>query len=160
MGVIFFDDDRLNREYGRFWMAFNALELILRVFLARKQGLGTAEIERFLEGKLGESVPDCPMTDYRSFSKLCLDYNGCVALVDQIDFSSILSLRDAMAHGRVTAKSAESGLYVIKYDSPRDGSTIVSYRQELTPAFMRNMVSRIEKAAKSITNEMNKYMKA
>ncbi len=145
-------------DLGRFWLNFNSLEFILRLFLARKAGMGTTEFVQIRGKEVGQSAVENPITDWRTFGTLCADYNKGMPIPERLDFSRIVAIRDALAHGRVLGD--ESGnLVVVKYSRPKARTVTVEFKQVLSPAYLQVLSDEMTTLSHRITSMIGPYMK-
>jgi hypothetical protein len=145
-------------KLGAFWVSFNALEMMLRVYLARKSGVGTGSLIAYINSDTGEVLPECPITDWKTFKMLCAEYNSDKSLADKIDFTEVTALRDAMAHGRVTGDSM-GNMIVVKYSKPIGKNVTVEFKRALAPAYFDGMVEFMGKATQKVSSFIAPYMK-
>lgn len=145
-------------QLGAFWNAFNGLEMMLRIYLARKSGVGTRTIIECINGKEGELLPECPITDWNTFKMLCAEYNKDKTASDEIDFSEVNSLRDAMAHGRVTGDSVGK-MIVVKYTKPAGKEVRVEFKRVLTESYLADMIEFMNGASHKISSFIAPHMK-
>ncbi len=145
-------------DLGKFWTNFNSLEMILRLFLARRSGLGTGEIFKCLGLDIGQHAPVNSITNWQTFGQLCKSFNNQFSVPEQLDFSRVLAMRDAMAHGRVLGN--ENGtLTVIKYSKPLGNIARVEFRQNLSPQYIEALSQEIHSLSRSITDRMGPHMR-
>lgn len=130
--------DRYELYIGKFWVNFNSLELLLRIYLCRSN----SESEIGLEAVVGEDCPVSHLTNYDSFIVLVKKFNEKVDDVEKIEFQELNRFRDLMAHGRVVTKD-RLPVTVIKYDRPQNGSKTVkvSDRQVFTFDYLEQRVT-------------------
>jgi hypothetical protein len=116
-------------KLGSFWINFNSLELMLRLYLTKKN----SEPEIGLELEAGDSCPATHLTNYDTFEVLARKYNAIVDANHRLDVSTIVKLRDAIAHGRVTTKT-EVPMTVVKYSKPNKttGAVTVEFKEILS----------------------------
>ncbi|HPG60517.1 MAG TPA: hypothetical protein PK586_00815 [Casimicrobium sp.] len=145
-------------DLGVFWNNFNNLEMFLRLFLARKSGLGTEAILRCMSASQGECLDENPITDWRTFGALCNAYNAAVGSTNEMDFSELVRLRDALAHGRVSGDS-QGRLIVTKYSKPIDSKVRVEVHQMLDSAFLQRLSEMSHQMCVEISNSMQPYMR-
>jgi len=128
------DLDEYALMLGKFWGNFNSLELTLRIYLSEKYG----EKVTGLDLHVGDKTPATHVTNYDQFGTLVRKYNAAVGDANRIDARELVTLRDAMAHGRVTTKRLDLPLTVIKFGLPdRKTKTVkVEFRQDLTHDYM------------------------
>jgi hypothetical protein len=154
-----FENVRSYAEYlGAFWMAFNGLELMIRIYLARRSGVGTSQLMQLLNPTQGDTLPETPLTDWSMFRSLCTRFNESVPNSFKIDFDDIVALRDAMAHGRVSGDN--SGLMIVtKYSKPQSGKVNVEYKQVLTLEFLDTITAKMHQHTQSVSQQISPYMK-
>lgn len=145
-------------QLGIFWQSFNGLEMMLRIYLARKSGVGTQSLIAYINSNPGDALPECPITDWKTFKMLCAEYNKDKMPMDKIDFSEVTALRDAMAHGRVVGNS-EGQMIVVKYTKPIGKTVTVEFKRELTPLYLNQMAEFMNNAAHKISSFIGPYMK-
>lgn len=143
---------------GIFWNSFNGLEMMLRIYLARKSGVGTQSLIACINSNPGDVLPECPITDWKTFKILCAEYNKDKMPTDKIDFSEVTSLRDAMAHGRVTGNSVGQ-MIVVKYTKPIGKNVTVEFKRELTEPYLNQMSEFMFDATRKISSFIGPYMK-
>ena len=145
-------------DLGVFWNNFNNLEMFLRMYLARKGGLGTAEILKCMHAEAGANLDENPITDWRTFGALCDAYNEQVGNANTMDFSEIVRLRDALAHGRVAGDSL-GRLVVTKYSKPKNGMVRVEVCQVLDSAFLQRLSEMSHHMCVEISRSMQRHMR-
>ena len=130
---------------GRLVGNLQSLEFALRAYLYEKKSPPHAP---FASGQslhsfnVGDIVPENAMTDYSTLGKLIERYNQGVEARFQVD-SSIVSVRDALAHGRVSALDPAQDLVLLKFEKPSGGLTKVTYAQALTADWLKSQTTRI-----------------
>lgn len=130
---------------GQVIVNLQALEYLLRAFLYANADPSHSPLP---PGKtpesyvVGEEVPVNALTDYDSLSRLISRYNRAVRashrhlLLDP----SVVELRDALAHGRVSADHPGDNPVLVKFQKPSGGRTKVAYSQKLTRGWMKAQV--------------------
>ena len=113
---------------GKLIVNLHSLEFSLRVFLCE------AHKESFLIPNIGQkSVTETHLTNYDSLGQLIGKYNEIVTsanaqfLVD----TSVVELRDAIAHGRVMSRTQNPPLRIFKFNKPNSGLVDVTYDQTM-----------------------------
>ena len=95
--------------------------------------------------KVGDIVPVNAMTDYSSFGQLIDRYNRLLEKTHpelQLDRSIVL-VRDAIAHGRVSTSDPTKDLVLLKFNKPSESATSVTYTQALTPGWLKVQTRRV-----------------
>ena len=111
-----------------------------------------------MDAQAGATLDENPVTDWRSFGALCDAYNEEVGSADAIDFSEMVRLRDALAHGRVTGDS-QGRLVVTKYSKPKNGLVRVEIRQELDSSFLQRLSEESHKMCVKISRSIDPHMR-
>ncbi|MEI6739547.1 MAG: hypothetical protein WCK74_04465 [Gemmatimonadaceae bacterium] len=143
---------------ANFWSAFNSLEMILRIYLARRDGIGTADLMSQINAEEDKQVAESAVTDWSTFRNLCERYNNTVQSNSKFAFDEINRLRDALAHGRVTSDE-HGNMIVIKYSKPQDGFVRVEYRRSLTSQFLTENAAYMLQAMQKVTACIDPFMK-
>jgi hypothetical protein len=130
-------------HFGGVWMDYNdhcqrvgyihmnvaALETSLRFFLLK------ANNENFTAPKSGETeTPLTHMTNFASLSWLITEYNAKLNGEERPSFAldeSSVRVRDALAHGRLTAPAKEFPLTLWKFGRVKSGRVPIEYNQVL-----------------------------
>jgi hypothetical protein len=118
------------------WLIVNlqSLEFALRAFLHNDE-IGWQKSNQssdFLENiKGGDTVPKNAFTNYDTLKDLIKTYNRKVLGHDAslcVD-EELVSVRDALAHGRIASKSPSTSApnKLVKYDRPKDGLVQVTH---------------------------------
>jgi len=117
---------------GLGWLIANllSLEYMLRIYLVDEElgddlGEKFPQYKRLHELQVGEKVPKNAFTEWDDLSDLIREYNKHVARELAIDFS-IVDLRHALVHGRVSSPTLEGSLSLLKFSRPDKGDTQVS----------------------------------
>jgi hypothetical protein len=158
MTAVFENVKNYATQLGIFWSSFNGLEMMLRIYLARKSGVGTKALITYINSNAGDVLPECPITDWKTFKMLCAEYNKDKVSADKIDFSEVNFLRDAMAHGRVTGDSA-GNMIVVKYTKPVGTKVTVEFKRILTESYLNEMVEFMNGATHKVSSFIAPYMK-
>ncbi len=135
---------------------FQSLEFALRAFL---QGLPTArpigipqgtDIYSFL---VGTELPENELTSYDSLGELIKKFN---AEMERRDLSKIdpalVDVRDALAHGRVSARTPNDNLRLLKFDKAKNGKVRVVFNQKLTEEWFLRQKTRIYEAIQFVVS--------
>lgn len=136
------------RLLGRIVGNLQSLEILLRAYL---YAMGDPPHAPLPAGKtldsllVNDTVGVNALTDFSSLGKLIERYNRCVETTHphlKVD-SSIVDLRDAFAHGRVSAPDPTSDLSLVKFDQPSGGTTKVTFSKKLTEQWLSTQASRV-----------------
>ena len=106
---------------GKLLSNLQTLEFLMRLYLVGPDELG---FEMF-SLKTGDRVPSGPMTNYDSLDQVRRRYNEHVAPEERVSDWNV-TLRDALAHGRLVSNQPAGPMRLFKFDRPAtDGSVLV-----------------------------------
>jgi len=135
-----------------------SLEYMLRIYLADEQlgddfGVKFPQYKRLHALRVGEKVPRNAFTEWDDLSDLILEYNKCVVKPElTVDFS-IVNLRHALVHGRVSSPELESHNSLIKFSRPdkKDTHVFVECNYSLTNDWFREQTKRVFEEMMKVT---------
>lgn len=123
-----------------------SLEFLLRAYLYEHVSTPSdcdlafgAQLESL---SVGDEVTENAFTSFDTLRQLIAAYNTHVAdhaahlRVDE----RIVNLRDAIAHGRVSAPVEAEHLRLIKFSNPRHGALVVLVNEELNPSWFTEQI--------------------
>jgi len=139
---------------GKLMANFQSLEFFLRAFLqelpsARPIGIsyGT-DIYSF---PVGTELPESEFTSYDSLGLLIQKFNGemqkqGLSIVD----ATLVEVRDALAHGRVSSGTADGDLRLLKFARPKSGRVRVTFNQRMDEAWFKTEIGRVQEAVRVV----------
>ena len=152
--------DKHGLNLGKLVGNFQSLEFVLRAFLtnaeiARKGPLpkSATDIHKMNEGDI---VPENAFTNYDTLGQLIEKYNGTPKILSAgltID-ETLVEIRDAIAHGRVSAEMPSSSLKLLKFNKPKNGQVRVTFSVTLTKEWFGKQIKRVYDAVLKV-NEAN-----
>lgn len=130
---------------------FQSLEFLLRATLsgfpgARPRGVPPGQ-DIYLT-PVGTELPECDMTSYDSLGVLIKKFNVAAAAkgAAQVD-ETLVAIRDALAHGRVSSATTDTPLRLIKFDKPdKSGNVRVAFNEELSEEWFVTQKRRVFEA--------------
>ena len=136
---------------GLLFANLQSLEFLLRLFLYKKRSRPHASFRRgqnFTGLGVGTVLPENALTDYDSLGGLIKRYNEMAkrslpAL--EIDHN-LVTLRDALAHGRVFVPKTGPPPQLLKFTKPRRGEVRVKFAASLTPEWLAAQNNCIQEA--------------
>ncbi len=155
------------REYvllmGKVVINLQSLEFLLRGFLYNSEApphhplTWGADLNGF---RPGDVVPVNALTDYDGLGRLIDRYNVLVSSAhpEWVIDPTVVSLRDALAHGRVSATDPSNNLFLLKFDRPSGDETTVTFAQEVTLDWLKaqnqSVVAEMKKVASASGAEL------
>lgn len=150
--------DNHARGLGGLLGNFHSLEFVLRVFLNRLPGarpMGVPHGTNIYLAPVGTELPENDMTSYDSLGQLFGKFNAEMARRGhaQLDMA-LVELRDALAHGRVSASVPDDTLRLIKFDKPTNGRVRVSFNELMTEEWFTAQKARVVAALKQVHSQV------
>ena len=145
------------RHLGGLLANLQSLELLIRVYLSKQPGarsIGPVGTDIFSH-PVGTIVPESDMTSYDSLTQLITKFNLSMEQQGKpIIDTSLIALRDALAHGRISADLADENLRLVKYDKPINGNVRVSFNAQMTEHWFSSNKVRVLEAMALVHAEM------
>jgi len=131
---------------------FQSLEFALRAFLInddinKKGPLPKSETDMH-NMIIGDVVSENAFTNYDSLSQLINKYN-CHPKIKTAGLSideTLVDIRDAIAHGRVSSEKPLSNLALLKFDRPKNGKVEVVFNAKMTEEWFKEQIKRAYEA--------------
>jgi hypothetical protein len=152
------EEDKHTAFVGRLVVNLQSLEFLLRGFLstiheADSNGLIPGMPQEMYNLKIGDEVPVNYLTNYEPLGKIMDKYNNYIKPRDAsllLDRNSLVDLRDAIAHGRVSGAIPSSSIKIIKFRRPKDGRVKIMFLQTMdTDWFERQIKFVYDEAMKT-----------
>jgi len=143
-------DEHCNR-LGRLMGNLQSLEFSLRAFLQSlpsARQIGMPHGTDFYSFPVGYELPENEITSYDTLAALISRFNAEMAKRGEpaLDMT-IVDVRDALAHGRVSASAPDGTLRLIKFSRPDKRHRVrVVFNEEMTKAWFRDQIGRVHKA--------------
>jgi hypothetical protein len=135
-----------------------SLEIMIRFHLsalpsARPIGVGYG-IDVF-SFPVGTTLDESDLTSYESLGELIDRYNShAVAEQTPILDRTLVRLRDAIAHGRVSAVAPSDELRLIKFGPARKGKVRIEFNEMMTSAWLIEQKQRVFRAIQIVCAHM------
>jgi len=155
--------DKHALRLGRLVGNFQSLEFVLRAFLTNdeideiaQRGLLPQSATNMHDMNEGDIVPENALTNYDNLGQLIKKYNGhpkissAVLTIDE----TLVEIRDAIAHGRVSAPTPSASLTLLKFDKPKNNQVKVTFSVLMTKEWFAEQVKRVYDAVLKV-NEAN-----
>jgi len=152
--------DKHALRLGRLVGNFQSLEFALRAFLTNdeiaQRGSLPQSATNMHDMNEGDIVPENALTNYDNLGQLIKKYNGHPKISSAgltID-ETLVEIRDAIAHGRVSAPTPSASLTLLKFDKPKNNQVKVTFSVLMTKEWFSEQVKRVYDAVLKV-NEAN-----
>jgi hypothetical protein len=155
--------DEHSKHLGGLLADFHSLEFCLRIFLhhlPHARPLGVPYGTDIYSLPVGTDLPENDLTSYETLGVLIERYNREVlahGAGEQVD-QTLVSVRDALAHGRVSTKDENQPMRLLKFDRPRQGRVRIAFNEEMNEAWFKKQkkrvvdeINRVHNAYKNLT---------
>jgi len=135
--------DEHSKNLGKIVANLQSLEFSLRVFLLEADG--TRSNVDYSRLNVGDQIAEDAFTNWDQLSDLIRKYNERVMSIDSsmcIDHS-IVEIRHALAHGRVSAYSPEEPMHLLKFSEPKNKHVEVTYNAEMNATWFGEQIKRV-----------------
>lgn len=104
------------------------------------------------ELKVGQTVPENLLTDYRTLTELIARYNKLVETHDSslCVNTELVALRDALAHGRLAIPEPAPDMMILKFGPVRDGRVAVMYAATMTESWFKEQINLVHREAMKV----------
>ncbi len=139
--------EEICKSFGEIITNLQSLEFVLRIFLDEIHGhpdQSKGAFSKLTKLKAGDWVPENYFTNYDSLDKLVNKVNNELRahnFTEVVD-TSIVNIRDAIAHGRILAEKPEGPFYLLKFSKPSDKKTQVTFSIEITSEWLSTQIKR------------------
>lgn len=135
-----------------------ALEMLLRMFLHKLPGAKPLDVPYGTDIytlPVGHELPENELTNYDSLGMLVNKFNRAVAENGgkQLISNALVELRDALAHGRISANEAYE-MSLLKFGKPRNGIVKILYNQIMTEEWFNNQKKTTSDALKIVGGQL------
>jgi hypothetical protein len=133
---------------------FQSLEFLLRAFLQKSPSaspLGIPHGVDIYSSPVGTDLPENELTNYDSLGQLIDKYNGKVEKLGLAPIDkTLVEIRDALAHGRVSAALADDTLRLVKFSKPANGRVRITFNAVLSSDWFTAQKKRVFEAMQSV----------
>ena len=154
---------RMDREehyinIGRLVGNFQSLEFALRAYFGNLPSARPAGLPPGVDiynTPVGDELPENEITSFESLRELIKKFNEQMKLTDSktIDIS-LVEVRDALTHGRVSSSTEFGIMRLLKFSKPRDEKVRVTFNQEMNLDWFGKEQRRVVSAAKYVLSKM------
>jgi len=158
------EQDKHSLNLGRLVGNLQSLEFALRAFLVNSEIASgasfpqSASLDKMNEGEI---VPKNAFTNYDSLEKIIKKYNRdpkILAAGLTID-KSLVAVRDAIAHGRVSAPAPSASLRLLKFGKPENNQVKVVFSVTMTREWLAEQIKRAYEAVLKVS-EANERLRS
>lgn len=137
--------DDIKLLIGKLYTNMQALEFAIRGALYEKESPPHNPLQPGVSintFKTGDTVPENAMTDYSTLGQLIDRFNTEIAKGNNTlkVSNDVVTIRDALAHGRASANSIDENFSLIKFDRPKNSMVNVVFAQKLTSDWLKEKV--------------------
>jgi hypothetical protein len=141
------DLDEHARHLGGLLGNLQSLEFSLRLFLNRMPGARPIGLSLGIDlyaASVGTEVPESDLTSYDTLRMLVTKFNAEMKRRGKAGLDPFfVELRDALAHGRVSAAVPDDHLRLLKFDKPINGKVRVTFNEVMTEDWFKAGKRRI-----------------
>ena len=147
------------KNLGKLVANMQSLEFALRAFLMNNEiasGVSSPQSVNLDTMNDGDIVPENALTNYDTLKELIKKYNHNHKILSaglMID-KTLVDVRDAIAHGRVSAPTPSASLRLLKFDKPKNHRVKVTFSVLVTKEWFREQITRFYNAVIKV-NEAN-----
>lgn len=144
---------------GKLVGSFQSLEFMLRFFLQRlptARPIGIPDGIDIYSFPVGKDLPESELTSYDSLGELIRKYNKEVIKHHLVEIDlELVEIRDALAHGRISANGTNETLRLLKFSRPKEGRVTVLFNVEMTETWFVDQKQRVNSAMELVKNAMS-----
>lgn len=137
---------------------FQSLEFVLRGYLSKlPTGEGSAlppGIDIY-QSPVGTELPETVFTNYDTLGILISKFNVEMQRQGKVGVETkLIELRDALAHGRVSALGTEELLRIVKFTKPHQGMVKVAFNEMMSSQWLLLQKKRVSEAIHRVAAEI------
>jgi len=144
---------------GSLMANFQSLEFSLRAFLQNQpdaRPIGIPYGQDVYATLIGEEIAESELSSYDSLGELIKKYNQIAEErgLTKVD-PTLVDVRDALAHGRISAPIEGAHMRLIKYSRPKNGRVTVTFNAVLSEDWFRAEKGRAVGALMSVAKSQS-----
>ena len=144
------DKNKYIFSLGKLASNLQSLEFILRAYLQQlpnSRPIGIPKVKDIYQYPVGSELPESEITSYDTLKDLINKHNQWAFTQGEQEIDeSIVEVRDALAHGRVSASSPNDSLRLMKFSRPVNGKLRVVFNEMLSVEYLNRQIERVHKA--------------
>jgi hypothetical protein len=119
--------------------------------LPNARPIGIPYGEDFYSFPIDHELPESDLTNYDSLGQLIDKYNAVVFTQESVGIDrGLVEIRDALAHGRVSAEVTSDTLRLIKFSKPKNGLVRVTFNALLSEEWFAEQKRRSVEALREV----------
>jgi len=150
--------DEHARHLGRLLSNLQSLEFLLRAFLSQLPGarpFGLPDGTDIYSFPVGARVPENDLTSYDSLTQLLEKFNSAMRAHGKAEIGgSLIELRDALAHGRVSAAEENENWRLLKFSKAKGGSVQITFSEVMTEAWFNGQNMELVDAVRYVHSQL------
>ena len=145
------NDDEHAANLGKLMANLHGLEFTLRAFLAKRNASNEPGVNLRSAGE-GDWVAVNSFTNYDPLCRLVNKFNAIVqnphpeALID----SSVVAVRDAIAHGRIAGEAPSFPMTLMKFGKPKNGKVQIITKVVMDHAWFKAKVNLVREQIEKV----------
>ena len=149
---------------GKLLVNFQSLEFALRGFLVNNEiasGIASSQALNLNEMNRGDIVPENAFTNWDTLKQLIEKYNSNPQILSAglIVDETLVDIRDAIAHGRVSAPTPSASPKLLKFNKPKGNQVEVTFSVSMTKEWFGEQIKRAYNAVLKV-NEANEKLQS
>jgi len=148
---------------GKLWGRFQSLDILIRLFLHSLPNAASMNLPPgigLFSLKVGDQVNESALSNRDYFSTLVKAYNKEVALtkIGQPISEDLIDLRNALAHGLVTADTPDGNFRIVHFEKVADGTFRIIRNDQMDQAWFEIQSRSIEIAFRAVQAAFQRVM--
>lgn len=147
-------DEKHFQSLGKLLGNYHTLEFVLRVFLYHQPGATSTGVPHgtdIYSFPVGTELDSCAITNFDSLGELIDKYNAEMQRRHLLKIDrTLVEIRDALAHGRVSASAQDFPLRLLKFSRPHDQRVRIVFNEEMSEVWFETQTKRVFEATQSV----------
>jgi len=143
---------------GKLLANLQTLEFLLRMYLQQlpnARPVGIPEGEDIYLSAVGSELPESEITSFDSLGQLINKHNQWAKTQEETEIDrSLVEVRDALAHGRVSAPNPDESLRLLKFNRPVGGRVRVVFNEILSEEYLNRQIKHVNSAIQMLRKKI------
>lgn len=158
------EQEKYPLNLGKLLVNFQSLEFALRAFLVNNEiasGITSSQAINLNAMNRGDIVPENAFTNWDNLKQLIEKYNSNSKILSAglIIDKTLVDIRDAIAHGRVSAPTPSASPKLLKFSKPEGNQVKVAFSVSMTKEWFGEQIKRAYNAVLKV-NEANERLES